>query len=127
MRLLLIAALAGGIAAPAAAQAPPTQGWSPGHYEDGRWIAGLARGRYDEAGRWIAGEPAGRVAENGVWLADPAPGYWDAEGRWRAGAVMGEYDEQGRWRTLAPGFDREAAGRTGPADGAGMAQPRPRR
>jgi hypothetical protein len=106
-RLLLLAAIAI-LAGPAAAESPPEQGWSPGRYENGRWIAGPVQGRYDDAGRWIAGAPAGRVSPNGLWLPDPAPGYWDEQHRWRAGAVMGAYDEQGRWRTTAPGVDPAA-------------------
>jgi hypothetical protein len=126
MRACLIATLLSLVPALAVAEAPSTQGWSPGRYEAGRWIEGPAQGRYDADGRWIPGPPAGRTSPQGLWLPDPAPGYWDDQGRWRAGAVMGEYDEQGRWRTTAPGVDPDAAAQT-PASPPAMARPlRPR-
>ncbi len=68
-----------------------------GHYENGRWVASPAVGRYDDYGRWIAGTANGRRDADGRWVAAPEPGYYDTSGRWNRGAVTGYYDTRGTW------------------------------
>ncbi|OYU15619.1 MAG: hypothetical protein CFE37_04650 [Alphaproteobacteria bacterium PA4] len=75
----------------------PRPGMASGYYDNGRWVAGPASGRYDDYGRWIAGAPNGRTGPDGRWIANPEPGYYDSAGRWNRGETVGSYDTRGTW------------------------------